>query len=335
VAPAALRADAYTIPGTNITLIYSISGTPSTATITDCNTDASGTLVIPATLGAAIVTSIGDAAFYNCIKLTSVTIPLGVTEIGDHAFAYCRMPSITIPASVTSIGREAFRNCEKLTSVTIPLGVTSIRDFTFAFCYNLTRVTFSSSVTYIDDTAFFSCGNLTSATFTGDAPTSFDGSAFIYARPSFTILYPAGAVGFSTPTWQGYSAQPYALNGFGFWAATFGLTGPNAAALADSDADADGIPNLLEYALDLDLDPTVASTASLPQPALSGNQIMLAYRRVRSELTYTVETTPNLSADSWTSVGVTQGAPTADGVVIAHAPLSSPQTFLRLSVTQP
>jgi hypothetical protein len=71
--PAALRAATYTLPGTNITLTYTVSGTPATATITDCNADATGALVIPATLGGANVTSIGSIAFYGCTSLTSVT----------------------------------------------------------------------------------------------------------------------------------------------------------------------------------------------------------------------------------------------------------------------
>ena len=35
------------------------------------------------------VTSIGYRAFYDCIGLTSVTIPEGVTSIGSSAFMFC------------------------------------------------------------------------------------------------------------------------------------------------------------------------------------------------------------------------------------------------------
>lgn len=35
------------------------------------------------------VTSIGQAAFYECTSLTSVVIPSSVTSIGNYAFQYC------------------------------------------------------------------------------------------------------------------------------------------------------------------------------------------------------------------------------------------------------
>ena len=57
-------------------------------TITDCDTSASGDLVIPSEIEGYPVTVIGNQAFrYN--DLTSVTIPDSVTSIGDFAFQYC------------------------------------------------------------------------------------------------------------------------------------------------------------------------------------------------------------------------------------------------------
>jgi hypothetical protein len=61
---------------------------------------------------------IRPVAFYGCIALTSVTIPDGVTSIGNSAFRDCRrLISITIPDSVTSIGAGTFDGCYKLIEV--------------------------------------------------------------------------------------------------------------------------------------------------------------------------------------------------------------------------
>ena len=64
------------------------------------------------------VTSIGEAAFFECSSLTSVAIPNSVTTIGQGAFACCSsLTSVTIPNSITSIGNAAFGQCTSLTCV--------------------------------------------------------------------------------------------------------------------------------------------------------------------------------------------------------------------------
>ena len=55
---------------------------------------------------------IGNYAFYDCSRLTSLNLPAGITEIGDYAFFLCsRLTSLTFPAGITSIGRYAFKGC--------------------------------------------------------------------------------------------------------------------------------------------------------------------------------------------------------------------------------
>ena len=51
-------------------------------------------------------------AFYECNALESITIPDGITKIGQAAFVDCTsVQSITIPDSVTKIGISAFDGC--------------------------------------------------------------------------------------------------------------------------------------------------------------------------------------------------------------------------------
>ena len=67
---------------------------------------------IPATIDGYTVTAIGDRAFLDHFKLTSVTLPKTVTSIGWFAFSGCiALEQITVPAAVSSISYGAFQNC--------------------------------------------------------------------------------------------------------------------------------------------------------------------------------------------------------------------------------
>ena len=102
----------------------------------------------------AIIESETNTLISGC---KSTIIPNSVTSIGDYAFYYCSITSVTIPNSVTSIGSSAFYDCSGLTSVTIPNSVTSIGYSAFSGCSGLTSVTIPNSVTSIGDEAFSGC----------------------------------------------------------------------------------------------------------------------------------------------------------------------------------
>ena len=124
------------------------------------------------------LTSIGNSAFQYCSALTSITIGNSVTSIGDDAFYSCEsLTSITIPNNVTSIGDEAFKYCYGLTSVTIGNSVTSIGSSAFSGCSKMTSITIPNSVTSIGDGAFSGCSGLTSVTL-GKNLTSIGYGAF-------------------------------------------------------------------------------------------------------------------------------------------------------------
>ena len=77
----------------------------------------------------------GHNLYLNGELVTELTIPEGMTSIGDHAFEGCTsITTITIPNGVTSIGRSAFAGCSSLTAITIPEGVTSIGEGAFYEC---------------------------------------------------------------------------------------------------------------------------------------------------------------------------------------------------------
>ena len=109
------------------------------------------------------VTLIDYSAFEGCIGLTSLDIPSGVTEIGSSAFEGCSgLTSLDIPSGVTKIGSSAFSGCSGLTSLDIPSGVTKIGESTFSGCSGLTGLDIPSGVTEIGRSAFEGCSGLTS-----------------------------------------------------------------------------------------------------------------------------------------------------------------------------
>lgn len=132
-------------------------------------------------------------AFNNCDSLTSVTIPSGVTSIGESAFAGCSsLTSVKIPENVTEIGKGAFSGCKSLTNVTIPSGVTSIRESAFAGCSSLTSVTIPENVTEIGENAFHYCTALTSVTL-GEKVKVVGGNAF-YGCSAIKDVYYRGLI---------------------------------------------------------------------------------------------------------------------------------------------
>ncbi len=154
-------------------IYYNLNNSAKTAEVTyktySYNSYLGNSITIPESVtyndNTYIVTSIGFAAFKDCIGLTSVNIPERVTSIGILAFDGCSgLTSVNIPNSVTEIGEAAFQNCSSLTSVNIPNSVTKIDDNVFYYCIGLTSVNIPNSVTEICNQAFSGCSGLTSVT---------------------------------------------------------------------------------------------------------------------------------------------------------------------------
>jgi len=109
-------------------LEYEIYG--DAVTITRCDKNASGEIVIPDIIKNKPVTSIGKVGFFPRTTLTSITIPDNVNSIRDRAFYSCSsLESITILDSVTSTRERLFTHCYVLDSITIPNHVTPIGDY--------------------------------------------------------------------------------------------------------------------------------------------------------------------------------------------------------------
>ena len=122
-------------------------------------------------------TTIGNGAF-KFTNVVTVSLPDTIETIGSTAFYDCRdLLSIKIPGSVKSIGTQAFYDCLALTTVTLADGLESIGDGAFNKCWKLTGISIPGSVETIGENAFFSCYDLEYATL-HDGLVSIGESAF-------------------------------------------------------------------------------------------------------------------------------------------------------------
>ncbi len=123
------------------------------------------------------VTDIGEEAFNFCTALKNVTIGKDVTSIGVRAFRFCGLTTITIPANVVSIGREAFASCKALERVELSKNITKIENGTFSNCAKLTEITIPVGVTSVEENAFYCCFSLKNITIPASA-ANFGFNAF-------------------------------------------------------------------------------------------------------------------------------------------------------------
>ena len=114
------------------------------------------------------VTSLGDCVLHgfdgkhDAESLEEVTLPEGLTYLGDYAFmGAAKLTSITLPSTLTTIGLAAFYECG-LTDITIPSNVKTIKEGAFGYCTNLTSVTLSDNLETLGQDVFEGCTQLTS-----------------------------------------------------------------------------------------------------------------------------------------------------------------------------
>ena len=119
---------------------------------------------------------------------------------------------------------------------------------------------------------------------------------------------------------------------FAVWAYDQQFSG--AQAEPDADPDADGVRNLMEYALGGDPHDSLSRPSS--DFHQTGEVLSLSYPRASNTVTYLVETSASLEVLSWTTQEVDQGSGNAGEIITATTPVKPGEKsrFLRLRISE-
>ena len=148
------------------------------------------------------VEKIGRGAFLYAKRLTAVSFPENLTEMGEFAFAACSsletadfgdaaietlpdrafygcsaLSSLTLPKNLSAAGKRAFSGCEKLGSLSFPKPI-AVSEHLFENCSALSEL--SLEPVSIGDGGFSGCGSLSSLSMEGVSSIGY--SAFSGTR---------------------------------------------------------------------------------------------------------------------------------------------------------
>lgn len=172
-------------------------------TLIHCPTGKQGVYTIPNS-----VTSIEHYAFMDCLGLTSVFIPDGVTSIGKNAF-YNVLNVVYFGHDTGSPWGARFVNshiegnfvysdetkrcllaCSTVAQgeLVIPDGIINIADEAFSGCSDVTSITIPQSVTSIGDMAFANCSSLESITIPNSVTRIGSGAFMLCNRLTSVII---------------------------------------------------------------------------------------------------------------------------------------------------
>lgn len=148
-------------------------------------------IVIPEEINGRAVAAIDSDAFAGNGKITSLTVPSCIVDIGEGAFNGCSSLEKVTLSGGTQILSNVFCDCGKLKEIVFPYGISEINN-SFKNCTALGRVKFSRSVSKLGDGSFNGCISIekiewsTGLSYLGDV---FDGSTMLS-----TIHIPKGIV---------------------------------------------------------------------------------------------------------------------------------------------
>ncbi len=116
--------------------------------------------------------TIGDYAFYETGLAGELTIPYGVTSIGNYAFTYSKLTKVSLPATLTAIGNYSFAFMDNLTDINVPYTVKTIGQSAFAGNPKLATVTFDETPEGVEESSLVITG--------GGVATNLTSTGYVY-----------------------------------------------------------------------------------------------------------------------------------------------------------
>lgn len=167
--------DSFLVVGDGILIQFHLTGKPDDK------------LIIPD--GVKIIN--GDA--FKCLysnsgaSYTSLTIPEGVTHIGNGAFYnFSHIKVLRLPSTLVIIDKWAFAKCKSLESISFSSGLKTIDAYAFRDCISLKHVFIPDTVQFIGARAFANCGSLSQITIPNPV-INIDDLAFAESNALLTI----------------------------------------------------------------------------------------------------------------------------------------------------
>lgn len=154
-----------------------------------------GDLVIPSEIDGHRVDYVGNACYMEARGITSVTIPAGLTDMGDSVFMGCTAltefiveegnPYYSVTDGGVLMGDDgaflvAYPAAKADAEYTVPTGVNEIAPGAFSFAQNLDTIRISEGVEFIDNWAF-AHSNIKTADIPGTV-YQIDDYAFAYCE---------------------------------------------------------------------------------------------------------------------------------------------------------
>jgi hypothetical protein len=140
----------------------------------------------------------------------NITLPEGITSIGNYTFYGCELTQISLPEGLTSIGNSAF-NGSRLAQIDFPESLSSIGDIAFSYT-SLKQVTLPANTVTIGSGAF-SLSDIALVTCHATTPPTLGTNVFQYTPVNLRIEVPAGSVAAykAAANWSVYADRIFAI----------------------------------------------------------------------------------------------------------------------------